>query len=112
MVSQTVSQNLFSTVPFRKLPFGNGREIVRVFRKRPETLGANKNLKALAMTQLLKFEDVQARLQLSRSTINRLIKQGLIERIYVLGAPRFADTEVERFITSQIRTNRRKQVGL
>jgi len=85
---------------------------VRRFSQQQKVTAAKTKLKALTMTQLLKYEDVQERLRLSRSTVIRLIEQGLLERIYILGAPRITDTEVERFIINQTRANRRKQAGL
>jgi len=119
MVSQTVSQPkeaIFSGslagVIFEPLKVEITHSRMRLFSQQQKVTAAKTKLKALTMTQLLKYEDVQERLRLSRSTVIRLIEQGLLERIYVLGAPRITDTEVERFITNQTRTNRRKQAGL
>ena len=51
-----------------------------------------------AMTVLLRISDVQDRLCVSRSTVNRLIHDRKLECVYIGRNPRIPDDAVERFI--------------
>ena len=51
-----------------------------------------------AMTSLLSISDVQDRLCVSRSTVNRLIHDRKLECVYIGRNPRIPDDAVERFI--------------
>lgn len=57
-----------------------------------------------AMTTLLRISDVEKRLCVSRSTVNRLIRDRKLECVYVGRSPRIPDDAVEQFIRS-IRDN-------
>ena len=51
-----------------------------------------------AMTALLRISDVQNRLCVSRSTVNRLIRDRKLECVYIGRSPRIPDDAVERLI--------------
>jgi excisionase family DNA binding protein len=52
-----------------------------------------------AMTSLLSISDVQDRLCVSRSTVNRLIRDQKLECVYIGRSPRIPDDAVERLIS-------------
>ncbi len=58
-----------------------------------------------AMTSLLRISDVQDRLCVSRSTVNRLIRDQKLECIHLGNSPRIPDDSVEKLI-SELRTNK------
>lgn len=56
-----------------------------------------------AMTTLLRISDAQDRLRVSRSTVNRLIRDQKLECIHLGSSPRIPDDSVEKLI-SELRT--------
>jgi excisionase family DNA binding protein len=56
------------------------------------------------MTSLLRISDVQDRLRVSRSTVNRLIRDHKLECVHLGSSPRIPDDSVERLIR-ELRTN-------
>jgi excisionase family DNA binding protein len=58
-----------------------------------------------AMTTLLSISGVQDRLCVSRSTVNRLIRDRKLECVYIGRSPRIPDDSVEKLI-SELRTNK------
>ena len=58
-----------------------------------------------AMTVLLRISDVEERLCVSRSTVNRLIRDQKLECVHLGRSPRIPDDSVEKFIR-ELRTNK------
>jgi len=50
-------------------------------------------------------------LSISRATLYRLIQQGKIEPIHIGSSTRFTESEVDRFLTRQLRQARIQEVG-
>jgi excisionase family DNA binding protein len=57
------------------------------------------------MTVLLRISDVEERLCVSRSTVNRLIRDQKLECVHLGRSPRIPDDSVEKFIR-ELRTNK------
>lgn len=57
-------------------------------------------IRSIAMEQLLRIKDLQAKLAVSRSTTYRFIRAHHIPVIYVLGSPRVRASDIDRVLTS------------
>ncbi len=64
----------------------------------PNTAHRRRTQEVKAMTSLLCISDVQVRLCVSRSTVNRLIRDRKLECVYIGRSPRIPDDAVERLI--------------
>lgn len=64
----------------------------------PHAAHSRRTKEVKAMTSLLRISDVEKRLCVSRSTVNRLIRKQKIECVYIGSSPRIVDESIERFI--------------
>jgi excisionase family DNA binding protein len=79
-----------SSPPVKQLPGGVSLS--------PQTAQSRRTQGVKDMTSLLRISDVQDRLCVSRSTVNRLIRERKLECLYVGRSPRIPDDAVEKFI--------------
>lgn len=64
----------------------------------PHAAHSRRTREVKTMTSLLRISDVEKRLCVSRSTVNRLIRKRKLECVYIGSSPRIVEESIEQFI--------------